>query len=244
VIGVYRSSRRGDASWTRVLGVLGEATVTADDDGVLTIDSSTDISGQPRHWREVGPLVYRNVVGQEHIVFKPDAAGTMQILSGAPIAILQPRRADRQSADGCRRRGGSLLILLTTLLLWPVAVVTRWHYGAGLPLSGLERLLRYAVFAVCAADLAFITGFSAIMLPAAQTVFELGPFARCQAASMQWAASPVGRALIAVVNAYVAWGSDNRGLFGRAKETIIALACVGFAWFAWSMHLLDLSLRY
>ena len=51
-------------------------------------------------------------------------------------------------------------------------------------------------------------------------------------------------ALVAAANAWVAWGSENRGFLGRIKETVLALACIGFAWFAWSMHLLDLGLRY
>jgi hypothetical protein len=245
VVGVYRSSRRGETSWTRLLGVLGEATVSADADGILTIDSSTDINGQPRKWREVGPLVYRNAVGQEHLVFKPDAAGTMILFSGAPIAILQRVEPLENQMTIAGVAGGSLLIMALTLLLWPVAAVTRWHYGAGLARSGLERLLRYGVFAVCAANIAFIAGFILTVAPALQTVFDLDRTLDASLHPWQYAgiAGALG-ALIAVASAYVAWGSENRSLLGRLKETVIALACVGFAWFAWSMHLLDLGLRY
>jgi hypothetical protein len=245
VVGTYRSSRRGEASWTRLLGVLGEASVTADADGVLTIDSSTDIAGQPRHWREVGPLVYRNVAGQEHIVFKPDAAGTMQLLSGAPIAISQRVGPLEDQMTIAMVAGGSLLIMAMTLLLWPVAAVARWHYGSGLPRSGLERLLRYVLFAVCAANIAFLVGFFYTLAPALQTVFDLNRSIDAKLHPWQFVgiAGSLG-AIVAVVNAFIAWGSENRGFFGRIKETILALACVAFAWFAWSMHLLDLGLRF
>jgi len=245
VIGVYRSSRRGETSWTRLLGVLGEATVSADADGILTIDSSTDISGQPRKWREIGPLVYRNVVGQERFVFKPDANGTMTLLSNTPIAILQRVGPLEDQTNVATVAGGALLIMTLTLLLWPVAAITRWHYGAGLARSGVERLLRYGTFAVCAANIAFLTGFLLVIGPALQTVFSLDRTLDASIHPWQYVgiAGAIG-ALIAVANAVVAWSSENRGFFGRIKETLIALACVGFAWFAWSMHLLDLSLRY
>ena len=178
VIGVYRTSRRGETSWTRLLGVLGEATVSADADGVVTVDASTDITGQPRKWREVGPLVYRNVVGQERLVFKPDAAGTMTLLSGAPIAILQRVGPIENQMTVASIAGGALVIMALTLLLWPVSAVVRWRYGSGLPLSGLERALRYAVFAVCAADIVFLIGFGATLLPALQTVFTVADVRR------------------------------------------------------------------
>jgi CubicO group peptidase (beta-lactamase class C family) len=245
VVGVYRSSRRGETSWTRLIGVLGEVTVSADADGIITVDQSTDINGQPRKWREVEPLVYRNVVGQEHIVFKPDAAGTMTLLSGAPIQILQRVQPIENQNIVASIAVGSLLIMALTVLLWPVAAIARWHYGAGLGLSGTERLLRYGVFAVCAANIAFIVGFGMVIVPAVQTLFDLDRSLDAQIHIWQWAGiAGAAGALLAVANAYVAWRSENRWFFGRIKETIVALACVGFAWFAWSMHLLDLGLRY
>src|SRR5262249_48227208 len=97
----------------------------------------------------------------------------------------------------------------------------------------------------CAANLAFLIGFCVTIVPALQTVFALDRTLDPQL--NMWQLIGIGGslgAIVAVINAYVAWGSDNRGFFGRVKETIIALACIGFAWFAWSMHLLDLSLRY
>jgi CubicO group peptidase (beta-lactamase class C family) len=245
VAGTYRSSRRGESSWTRLLGVLGEARVTADEEGILTVDNFTDITGQPRRWREVAPLVYRNVVGQERIVFKPDAQGTMTLMTAAPIAVLQRVGPLDDQLVVLTVALGSLLVMAMTILLWPVAAIARWHYGAGLPHNGLERLLRYAVFAVCAANIAFIVGFMATVMPALETIFELDRSLDAKIRPWQFAgiAGSIG-AVVAVANAFVAWRSDNRGLLGRAKETIIALACLGFAWFAWSMNLLDLSLRY
>ncbi|MBI1213913.1 MAG: serine hydrolase [Alphaproteobacteria bacterium] len=245
VIGTYRSSRRGETSWTRLLGVLGEATVSADSDGILTVDAFKDINGQPRKWREVEPFVYRNVVGQERIVFKPDASGTMNLFIGVPIALFQRVGPLDSQWTIATVAGGSLLIMALTLLLWPAAVAARWHYGAGLPLSGFERLLRFGTYAVCAADIAFLIGFLFVVLPALQTIFDLDRTLDAKIHPWQYVgiAGSIG-ALIAVVNALVAWRSENRSFFGRVKETVIALACVGFAWFAWSMHLLDLGLRY
>ncbi len=245
VVGVYRTSRRGDTSWTKLLGVLGETTVSTDGDGVLAIDSSTDINGQPRHWREVGPLVYRNVVGQEKVVFKPNAAGTMTLLAGAPIQIQHKVGLMDNQVVVASVAGASLLIMALTVLLWPVAAIARRHYGARLERSGVERLLRLAVFAVCAADLAFIIGFGVVLVPQLESISGLNSALDPTLHIVQaiGVAGALG-ALVALANAGVAWRSENRHLLGRVKETLIALACVGFAWFAWSMHLLDMSLRY
>ena len=245
VVGTYRSSRRGETSWTRLIGVLQEATVSANEEGIITIDQFIDMNGQPRKWREVGPLVYRNVVGQERVVFKPDAQGTMTLLSSAPIAIMHRVGTLENQLTILVVAGGSLLIMALTLLLWPVAAITRWHYGAALERGGLETLLRYGTFAVCAANIAFLVGFSMTMFPALGTIFELDRSLDAVVHPWQYVgiAGAVG-SLIALANAYVAWRSDNRGFLGSLKETAIAIACVGFSWFAWSMHLLDLGLRY
>ena len=244
VIGVYRTSRRGETSWTRLLGVVGEATVSADADGILSVDLSTDINGRPRKWREIAPLVYRNVTGQEKIVFKPDASGTMTLLSGVPIAILQRVGLMENQLTVAIVAGASLFVMLMTILLWPVAAVARWHFSAHLERGGLERGLRYAVFGVCAANLTFIIGFFALLGPALGT-FHLDRTLDPQVHLWQWIgiAGAIG-ALVTVANAAVAWRSENRGLLGQLKETLIAIACIGFVWFAWSMHLFDLGLRY
>lgn len=76
VAGYYVSSRRV----ARALGfvyALGQSQVTANPDGTIEVSALKDAAGDPMKWREVGPLRYRQIGGQSHLVFGTDADGNV-----------------------------------------------------------------------------------------------------------------------------------------------------------------------
>src|SRR6266853_744584 len=90
VEGKYLSSRRAQTTILRSLWwVLAEASVSEAPDGSIQVDQMKDLVGQPKRWRAIGNMTFREVNGQQLLVFKPDASGHMQMIGGDPTAIFQ-----------------------------------------------------------------------------------------------------------------------------------------------------------
>ena len=85
VAGTYLPSRRPEKSLFRIMGLLGQTSVNANEDGTISVDSLTDFNGKPKRWREVAPMTFRDVNGQDSLIFKPDANGRMQIVVPYPF---------------------------------------------------------------------------------------------------------------------------------------------------------------
>ena len=70
VSGVYSGSRRSESTFLKMAAVLGQFSVTADHNGLLTIEGLQSPRGGLKQWREIGPLVYREVDGPDVIAFR------------------------------------------------------------------------------------------------------------------------------------------------------------------------------
>src|SRR5258707_12636217 len=70
VKGFYQISRRSDSTFLRSLALANQANVTADTNGVLTIDSFKNSRGSPLRWQEIAPLIYREINGEKMIGFR------------------------------------------------------------------------------------------------------------------------------------------------------------------------------
>src|SRR4051812_4111393 len=126
VSGVYAWSRRADSTLLKIAAVLGQASVTADQNGVLTIEGIQSPRGGLKRWREIGPMVYREIDGSDVIAFRQNANGFVtELLPSAPIQLGQ-----RVTGLGNKKIllpvvAVSLGLLGLTILLWPVAALVR-----------------------------------------------------------------------------------------------------------------------
>ena len=77
VAGVYKISRRFEHNILAMLTILGEAKIVADpkDNTIFVDDAFKNANGVPKHFREVGPMFFRDVDGQDKLAFVKDANG-------------------------------------------------------------------------------------------------------------------------------------------------------------------------
>ncbi len=59
----------------KALSLLGLAKVIPNEDGTIQVSQLLNQNGKPKKWREVAPMTFREVDGQETLVFKPDENG-------------------------------------------------------------------------------------------------------------------------------------------------------------------------
>src|SRR4029077_8909851 len=119
--------------------------------------------GGLKRWREIGPLLYREVDGADLIAFRRDANGVVtDLLPAAPIQVGQRVTGFANKKVLLPLLGVSLGLLITTLLLWPVAVIIRKRYGRPLFSTAVDRVLYLLSRVVCVLEIAF---FALVILP-------------------------------------------------------------------------------
>jgi len=169
VVGYYRASRRKDSAM-RMVFMLGQSQVTANPDGTINVDALKNLADVQKKWREVGPLVYREVNGQAHLKFITDANGNVSFWTTdefIPVFIFQKTSGLEQLSMLKYVGGAFLAILAATLLIWIVGVLVRRHYTHPVvlePLGARLRLVsRLGVVVYLAMVVGWVVFFSVVM---------------------------------------------------------------------------------
>jgi hypothetical protein len=245
VTGLYLSSRRSETTILSVVSAFEQLKVSANSDGTISVDALKNYSGQPKHLREVGPLLFRDVNGSDRVAFTRDASGHLVLALDFPVFIFQrvPWYKSTYLNNGIFY--GSLGVFGLALLLWPVAAGIRWHYGRTLDLNTAERRTRLWTRFVCLINLAFLLAWIAYGSMAEKKLSLLSdsfdPWMRGM--ELLGLIGVLGTA-VALYNCIKAWGNPNRWVWSKVGETLIAMACLGLTWFVFQWHMLALSLNY
>jgi hypothetical protein len=246
VSGLYDGTRRAETTFLKMLALVGQFGVSSDKEGVLQIEGMKNQSGELKRWREIAPLVYREVDGLERIGFRRDASGAVGEMLPFP-AIYEGQRVPwyaRKIFIGLLI-GGSLLLALFTVLLWPVAVLIRKRYQRPLFSTKSDRVLYLVSRIVCLAQVVFILAPFVVLSQGLEHIVILGD------AINPWlqAFHVIGWVLIAgvvllIVAAFRFIGLPGHGLWFRAHAILLAIGGIVFGLFAWQYHLLDASLKF
>jgi len=246
VSGLYDGTRRGETTLLKILALVGQFRVSSDKDGVLQIEGMKNQSGELKRWREIAPLIYREIDGLERIGFRRDASGAVREMLAFP-AIYEVQRVPWYASKifiGLLI-GGSLLLALLTVLLWPVAVMIRKRYQRPLFSTKSDRVLYFLSRIVCLAEVVFILAPIVVLSQGLEHIVILGD------AINPWlqAFHVVGWVLMAgvvllIVAAVRFVRLPEHGLWFRAHAILLAIGGIAFAVFAWQYHLLDASLKF
>lgn len=247
VAGLHEISRRFETNLLAITTLLGEAKVAVDSkDNTIYIDEFLkNPNGQPIHFREAGPMLFRNVNGPEKIAFVNDASGRRVAYIDYPFMVFQQLEnpLDHKIFNYVVI-GFSLGVIALTLLLWPIAAVLRKHYGKPLALSDQARRLRMLVHVVCLLVLLFVIGL-ALLANKLETPGALGEHGDAKIRLLQVIGVLCGiGALIVIYNAVKSWVDATQWHWSKIWNTLVAVACVGFFWFIYHWHLLNFDLHY
>jgi len=246
VRGKYIASRRAQTTILRELWlVLAEASVSQNADGTIQVDQMKDFIGQPKHWRRIGETTFREVGGQQLLVFKPDASGRMQMITEDPIEILQKVSWDENKTLLSFALVFAALVFALTLLLWPVGALLRRHYNRPLDLNPSERRLRLLVKLACAVDLIALLAFSGLMAYGFSnlSVFSDRSDPWLRVLQLVFLLGVIGT-FGALYATYRLWRSASRGLWNTVYSGGLLLASVIFLWFVAASRILQASLQY
>ncbi len=121
--GIYEGTRRGETTFLKLIALFGQFSVSSDEGGILTVEGDKNQSGELKKWKEIAPLVYKEVDGSERIAFRADASGRVREMLPFP-AISEGQRVRWYASKSFAGLviGGSLLLAFLTVFLWPAAV--------------------------------------------------------------------------------------------------------------------------
>ena len=247
VAGSYESSRRNESA-LRFLYLLGQASVQPLPDGTITVSMLDDSAGSPLHWREIGPLRYREVNGQTLLDFVADAEGHVLYFATSenPTSIMQRTPARLSPATFGPLLAATLAILLTAPLTWFGGWLIRRRYGRCLELTRTQRIARrlsrlgvLACIATVFGWFLFITAISANELllvrggltPWMYLLYAMGVLA-------------LFGVIAVIANAVIAWFAPGRSRRVRAGEILLALAMLYLAWFVLAFGLVSFNVRF
>lgn len=144
VAGSYASSRHTTLS---ILNAISQSSVTADPNGQIEESELTHLSGVPKHWREVGPLTWREVGGQAHLKFVTDKTGAIGYWVSddtIPVDINERVHGLGQSSLLKLLGGLFLAVMLLTVGIWVGGAIIRRRFARPLALTPLKSALRLA----------------------------------------------------------------------------------------------------
>jgi len=239
VSGTYEVSRRSESSFLKAFSLLGEASVSPTEDGTIQVDALLAPNGKPKHWQEVAAMTFREVDGQDILVFKPDENGRMQMIIQYPFMTFQKVGVWGNSKILMPVAGISLFVMLLTLILWLVGWLVRRHYGGKLELTRLEWWLRLGVRAVFALALVFLSVMVGLIVYATSNLDFLSDSGSrwFQISQVIGVIAAIGT-LVVFFNFVHSWISGRYRIWGKLQATVFALACLGFLWFVFAGHLL------
>jgi len=241
--GWYKGTRRFDVSILKLTSLMAQVKVSANVDGTITCDMFGD-----KPLREVGPMKYCDAKDEDCIAFRRDAAGKLEIVVAFPHVVFQ-------AVPWYETKTLNLIVIVVsagvfglTLALWPIAALTRRHFGRRLNLNRAERRMRLLIRLICAIDLACILAGRGLFR-ALWGRLPVPPLPDAQLDPLIHLVQAVGIAgavatLVVLYDAVRCWSNRDRSWCSKVHSVAIALACLGFVWFALVWDLFDFSTRY
>ena len=243
--GRYELSRRSETSFLKTASLLGQFQIAAVGDGDIETPQLTGTNGKPKHWQAIGQMTFLERGGQDKLIFKPDQSGRMQMVLPYPFFVGQRIGGLQNGKLMVIVLVISLVLMLLTLVLWPIGWFVRRHYNRKLELDPRERLLRILVRIVFVLDLIFIAALFGL------TMYGLEHLEVFSDRGTRWfhliqivgIIGAIGT-LIVLINAVFTWLGKRWSIWMRLQALILLLASLGVLWFAFAGNLLRFSSTY
>jgi CubicO group peptidase (beta-lactamase class C family) len=240
IAGSYESSRRVETGFISLFYLLQQEAISANPDGTISLASVAD-----RKFREVAPDLWREIDGTRLLKVATIGGRRAIIDSANPISYLQAVPLTRNSSFNKSVAAFSFLVLVLTVLAWPVGAWLRRKYKAAPAVTGRSALVQRLTRVAAVADMIYLVGWYTVLAPVLQQrYFEYNSGMDDMIRIMQFAGIvPIVAAALGIGNLVLAY-RDRRGRAAIIRALIVALALVGIVWLAWMGRLLGFSLNY
>jgi CubicO group peptidase (beta-lactamase class C family) len=246
VSGRYASSRRAETTFFKLFTLLGQGNVASNNEGALTVPGLDGLNGQPREWYEVAPFAWRDKNGPEQVAAKMqgDRVQMLGADEAGGIQVFLPVPWQQSGAWILPVVGIASVILVLTVLAWPIAAWRRRRRGTPLALSPRELSIYRIARVVALIDVAFLVGWMMIVSAgnADLAAYDGHLDAWFYVLHVLGLIGGVG-AIVALWNGWLAI-AGKRGWKAMTWNVGLAGSCVAITWFAFAFHLIRFTLKY
>jgi hypothetical protein len=240
IAGNYESSRRVETGFIGLFYLLQQDQLIANEDGTISLSSLGD-----KRFREISPGLWREVGGTRQLLVTQAGGRRAIIDSHNPVSILQAAPISRSGTLFQLVAGLSLLVLVGTALVWPVAAWVRYTRQLPPAATGRAALVRRLTRIAVVANLLYLAGWYSLLAPILRTDVgyyndSLDGFIRLLQVA---AVVPLFGAMVGVWNAWLAFRSPQ-GWAVRVRSLIVALALLDFLWTAWMAGFIGWGVNY
>ena len=247
MVGQYWSSRRLNSGFLRILNLLGQSKVTAAPDGAIEVSDYKNASQAIKHWREIGPFVWRDDASGSLLaaVVKDGKVVNFTNNDEPPVFVEQPVPFWAQAGWNLPAIGASAAILLLCVLLWPIQALVRRRNGQSFTPTGRTAWLYRGVRIVALIDLialgTYAIVFSTLMKSAAALDDPIDGSIRF---AQVFCVLGVLGLIVVAWNAAVVWRRPGRSWWAMLSSLLLLLAALDFAWIVLSLQLVTWSLNF
>ena len=245
IAGSYASSRRPDSNLLSLVGLFGQVKVSPNEDGTISVSLLLGPSGAPKKWRLVAPYVWQDTTGNDRLAAQVVDGRVVRFSAEPYAAIMVFDRLGGLRAMALPLLVASLLVLLLTVVAWPVSALVRRHYGVRYALHGADaRAHRIARVTALAVSLATIAAVGLVLWMMADLP-RLGPSSDGLVNAVRLLATvvlPLG-ALAALWNAWQVLRSGRR-VWAKLWSVLLALACLFLLWVGFAYHVVGFGAYY
>ena len=244
--GRYVLSRRPHTSFLSLLNLLGQTKVTPGKEGGIVVDGLKDAAGNPRKWREIGPMLWRDQGSNERLAAKVENNRVVRWgVDAFPFMIFEPVPSSQSGAWLLPLFIFSIIVLVLTFLAWPTSALVRRHYRATYGLTGIDATAHRSIRLV---SLIIIITIGLWLFTGTKMLSDLSwaspsldgwiIFLRVLALIVF-----VAGAAIALWNAYVVLRSNRRNL-AKLWSILVALSCLTMLYIGILFHLTGFTANY
>ena len=179
--GEWQASRRWDTHYFSILRLLGPTVVSVGENGELVIPALLAANGRPQQWVEVAPFLWRDKFGDDRLRAKVVDGKVVRWSTDffSPFMVLERVPASRAASWILPLLGLAVLVLVLTLIAWPVGWWNRRRYKAEHPLSGrplkVHRTVQYTGLATLLVLAGWVTAFTLALSAARNLTGGLDP---------------------------------------------------------------------
>lgn len=226
--GRFRANRFSHTSLAK-LGAFGGVSVKATDDNTLRALEA--------EWIEVAPLTFAEKYGDGRLVFRENDAGeiTHFFIGSLPVMAFERVPFSENQVLHAILGGLAFLLILGTVLAWPVGWATRRWYG--LRLGAEDRLpfrARLTLWSAAALYLASFVGLVIVLSDPTVIAVKITPGLRVVLLL------PILGALFTAVALFFVFRIFRTGAGRRTTRALYALTTLSFCVLVWQLHVWNL----
>ena len=240
--GNWLNSRRAESNFYALASLIGQVTVSVGANGELVVPAARDLNGVAAKWVETAPFVWHNANGHGRLAAQVvDGKVVRWSMDGiSPFMVFDRAPASKSAAWIKPAFYAGFVVLLITLLQWPVSALIRRHYKAPLTLQRRALLAYRGVRVAAGLVLALVTAWL-VSLSTLKALPSFDPW--LWLLQIAGVVVFVGGVLIAMWNLSIV-RQEKRGWFRTLWAVLVLLAMLLALYIAWTFGLIAMTVNY